>query len=264
MQLLGSIFFAVMHADINFQLGLCTGGADDDAALLQLIADNIGSVTLQRLCLLRCLRGKAKAAVIIADMLDSFFCQLHGDVAAQRFHTVSNGAQAAAAFAGEGEYTFGIVAVFAVQLIQLLQQVHAFAFAIGCTADQQPGCGAGILILGIVTVKVAVANGLGNARKIMEAIKSGEKDYTFVEVMSCPGGCINGGGQPYISDDVKNNVDVKKLRAQALYTYDTASNVRCSHDNEEVKALYKEFLGEPNSHKAHELLHTTYTAKPKY
>lgn len=118
--------------------------------------------------------------------------------------------------------------------------------------------------VGGVTVKVAVANGLGNARKIMEAIKSGEKDYTFVEVMSCPGGCINGGGQPYISDDVKNNVDVKKLRAQALYTYDTASNVRCSHDNEEVKALYKEFLGEPNSHKAHELLHTTYTAKPKY
>lgn len=118
--------------------------------------------------------------------------------------------------------------------------------------------------VGGTTVKVAVANGLGNARKIMESIKNGEKDYTFVEVMSCPGGCINGGGQPYVSDDVRNSVDVKALRAQALYNYDTDSKVRCSHDNEEVKALYKEFLGEPNSHKAHELLHTTYSAKPKY
>lgn len=118
--------------------------------------------------------------------------------------------------------------------------------------------------VGGTIVKVAVANGLGNARKIMESVKNGEKDYTFVEVMSCPGGCINGGGQPYVSDDVRNSVDVKTLRAQALYNYDTDSKVRCSHDNEEVKALYKEFLGEPNSHKAHELLHTEYFAKPKY
>ena len=118
--------------------------------------------------------------------------------------------------------------------------------------------------VGGTTVKVAVAHGLGNARKIMEAVKAGEKDYTFVEVMSCPGGCVNGGGQPYVSDDVRNSVDVKTLRAKALYNYDTANKVRCSHDNETVKALYKDFLGEPNSHKAHELLHTTYFAKPKY
>ena len=118
--------------------------------------------------------------------------------------------------------------------------------------------------VGGATVKVAVANGLANARKVIESIKSGEKEYTFVEIMACPGGCINGGGQPYVHDEVRNTVDLKTLRAQALYDYDCESKVRCSHDNAAVTLLYKEFFGEPNSHKAHELLHTTYVARPKY
>lgn len=118
--------------------------------------------------------------------------------------------------------------------------------------------------LGGKTVKVAIASGLANARKIIEGIKSGEKDYTFVEIMACPGGCINGGGQPYVHDEVRNSVDLKTLRAQALYDYDAESAVRCSHENTTVTKLYEEFFGEPNSHKAHELLHTTYVERPKY
>ncbi len=118
--------------------------------------------------------------------------------------------------------------------------------------------------LGGAKVKVAVASGLANARKVIESIKSGEKDYTFVEVMACPGGCINGGGQPYVHDEIRNSVDLKAIRAQALYDYDRESAARCSHENAAVNVLYKEFFGEPNSHKAHELLHTTYAARPKY
>ena len=118
--------------------------------------------------------------------------------------------------------------------------------------------------VGGATVKVAVASGLANARRILESIKSGEKDYTFVEIMACPGGCINGGGQPYVHDEIRNSIDLKAVRAQALYDYDKESKVRCSHDNAAVTMLYKEFFGEPNSHKAHELLHTTYQARPKY
>ena len=106
--------------------------------------------------------------------------------------------------------------------------------------------------------------GLGNARKVIEAVKSGEKHYTFVEVMACPGGCINGGGQPYVHDEVRNSIDLKAVRAKALYDYDGAKAVRCSHDNPAVELLYKEFLGEPNSHKAHELLHTSYISREKY
>ena len=118
--------------------------------------------------------------------------------------------------------------------------------------------------LGGVTVNVAIASGLANARKIIESIKSGEKNYTFVEVMACPGGCINGGGQPYVHDEIRNPDDLKTLRAQALYDYDNDSAVRCSHENATVTKLYEEFFGEPNSHKAHELLHTTYVERPKY
>lgn len=119
-------------------------------------------------------------------------------------------------------------------------------------------------IVGGKTVKVAVASGLGNARKVIEAVKSGEKDYTFVEVMACPGGCINGGGQPYVHDEVRNSIDLKAVRAKALYDYDGAKTLRCSHDNPAVELLYKEFFGEPNSHKAHELLHTSYVRREKY
>ena len=118
--------------------------------------------------------------------------------------------------------------------------------------------------VGKATVKVAVASGLDNARKVIEAVKSGEKDYTFIEIMACPGGCINGGGQPYVHDEIRNNVDLKALRAQALYNYDKERKVRCSHDTPAVEILYKEFFGEPNSHKSHELLHTTYEKRPKY
>ena len=121
-----------------------------------------------------------------------------------------------------------------------------------------------IYTLGGVTVNVAVASGLGNARKVMEDIKSGRKKYTFVEIMACPGGCINGGGQPYIHDEVRNNVDLKTLRASALYYSDMDNKYRVSDEPPAVKMLYKEFLGKPNSHKAHELLHTTYAARPKY
>ena len=118
--------------------------------------------------------------------------------------------------------------------------------------------------LGGKTVKVAIASGLANARKIIEGIKSGEKDYTFVEIMACPGGCINGGGQPYLHDEVRNNMDLKTMRAQALYDYDADKKLRCSHDSPVVETLYKEYFGEPNSHKAHEILHTTYAKRDKY
>ena len=113
-------------------------------------------------------------------------------------------------------------------------------------------------------IKVAVVHGLGNARKVLEQIKSGEKDYTFVEVMACPGGCVNGGGQPYVHDEVRNNTDLKTLRAQALYNYDADKKLRCSHNTPAVDMLYKEFLGQPNSHKSHELLHTHYHQRDKY
>lgn len=121
-----------------------------------------------------------------------------------------------------------------------------------------------VYTVGKTTVKVAVASGLGNARKMLESIKNGEKDYTFVEIMACPGGCINGGGQPYVHDEVRNNIDLKTVRAQALYDYDEERKLRRSHENPAVEALYKEFFGEPNSHKAHELLHTTYHQRDKY
>ena len=118
--------------------------------------------------------------------------------------------------------------------------------------------------VGKAKIKVAVASGLGNARKVIEDIKSGKKDYTFVEIMACPGGCINGGGQPYVHDEIRNTIDLKTVRAQALYDYDKEQKLRCSHDNPAVETIYKEFLGEPNSHKAHELLHTTYKKREIY
>ncbi len=118
--------------------------------------------------------------------------------------------------------------------------------------------------VGGTTVKVAVASGLGNARELCEAVKRGEKDYTFIEIMACPGGCINGGGQPYVHDEVRNSIDLKAVRAQALYDYDRDSRLRCSHETPAVEMVYKEYFGAPNSHKAHELLHTTYIERPKY
>ena len=113
-------------------------------------------------------------------------------------------------------------------------------------------------------VKVAIASGTKNAKVLMDKVKDGTADYTFIEIMGCPGGCINGGGQPVQSATVRNFTDLKGLRAAALYENDKNRPHRKSHENEDVKAVYAEFLGEPNSHKAHELLHTSYVARPMF
>ena len=113
-------------------------------------------------------------------------------------------------------------------------------------------------------VKVAVANGLANAQKIMEEIKSGKAEYQFVEIMACPGGCVMGGGQPIKTSKQRSEYDVRKLRADCLYDIDEKSTIRKSHENPTIKKLYKEFLEEPGSNKAHELLHTTYHKRNKY
>ncbi len=110
-------------------------------------------------------------------------------------------------------------------------------------------------------VKVAVASGLSNARIIMDKIRAGEADYTFVEIMACPGGCVNGGGQPQVPASVRNFTDIRAERAKALYNYDENMPRRKSHENESVKKLYAEYFGEPNSHRAHEVLHTTYVQR---
>ena len=114
---------------------------------------------------------------------------------------------------------------------------------------------------GGVTVKVAVASGLSNARIIMDKIRAGEADYTFVEIMACPGGCVNGGGQPQVPASVRNFTDIRAERAKALYNYDENMPRRKSHENESVKKLYAEYFGEPNSHRAHEVLHTKYVQR---
>lgn len=113
------------------------------------------------------------------------------------------------------------------------------------------------------TVRVAVASGLGNAKTIIEGIKDGSRKYDFVEIMSCPGGCVNGGGQPGLPDSVRNGVELKATRAKALYDSDTANKYRRSSDTPLMKMLYAEYFGAPNSHKAHEILHTSYKADKK-
>ena len=118
--------------------------------------------------------------------------------------------------------------------------------------------------IGEKEVKVVVAHGLGNAKMIMEEIKSGKADYQFVEIMACPGGCIMGGGQPIKSAKIQETVDVRKKRAQAMYTIDEKSKIRESHKNPVLQKIYQEFLGEPGGHLAHELLHTTYKKMEKY
>ncbi len=115
--------------------------------------------------------------------------------------------------------------------------------------------------VGDLTVKVAVVSGLANARKLMEQVRAGEADYTFIEVMACPGGCVNGGGQPIQPASLRNFTDLRALRAQALYSADADMEMRKSQDNPAVQALYTEYLGEPGSHKAHEILHTSYVAR---
>lgn len=113
-------------------------------------------------------------------------------------------------------------------------------------------------------IKVCVVSGLANANTIMEKVKNGTADYHFIEIMGCPGGCVNGGGQPIQHAVVRNFVDLRARRAVALYEADKDMPLRKSHESEAVKRLYAEFLGEPGSHKAHEVLHTSYVARPKY
>ena len=119
-------------------------------------------------------------------------------------------------------------------------------------------------------IKVAVAHGMKNAKVLLDQIKEGKSEYLFIEIMGCPGGCIAGGGQPYVKpcflpNEEANILDTYKAkRAAALYSEDESKALRVSHKNPQIIELYANFLGEPNSHKAHELLHTTYAAKEKF
>jgi iron only hydrogenase large subunit-like protein len=110
-----------------------------------------------------------------------------------------------------------------------------------------------------IELKVAVAHGLANARTVMQSVKNGTSDYHFIEIMSCPGGCLGGGGQP-----IPTNPEIREKRLQALYAEEMGLEIRKSHENPEVITLYEEFLEEPNSEKAHELLHTHYLKRTVY
>ena len=118
--------------------------------------------------------------------------------------------------------------------------------------------------MGEKEIKVAVAHGLANAQKILEEIKNGNADYQFVEIMACPGGCVMGGGQPIVSSKKRNDIDVRKARASALYKIDEQSKIRKSHENPYLKEIYEEFLETPGSYRAHKYLHTTYKKREKY
>ena len=113
-------------------------------------------------------------------------------------------------------------------------------------------------------IKVVAASGLANAKKIMEEIKNGEADYKFVEIMACPGGCVMGGGQPIKTSKIRANVDVRKLRAESLYSIDERSVIRKSHENPILKKIYEEYLHNPGSEEAEKILHTTYHKREKY
>ena len=115
-----------------------------------------------------------------------------------------------------------------------------------------------------IDVKVAVASGLTNAAKVLDRVKNGEADYHFIEIMCCPGGCVNGGGQPIQPGSVRNFTDLKAERAKALYEEDKNLPLRKSHESPIIKKLYDEFLEKPGSHKAHEILHTSYVKRDKY
>ena len=113
-------------------------------------------------------------------------------------------------------------------------------------------------------IKVVAASGLKNAQEIMEEIKQGKADYQFVEIMACPGGCVMGGGQPIKTSKERLDYDVRKLRADCLYSIDEKSTIRKSHENPVVKKIYEEFLEVPGSYRAHKLLHTIYQKRAKY
>ena len=113
-------------------------------------------------------------------------------------------------------------------------------------------------VAGAGDVKVAVASGLANARELLDKVKSGEADYQFIEIMGCPGGCVNGGGQPQVAYSIRNFVDIRAERAKVLYDLDAKNPLRKSHENPDILELYANYLEEPGSEKAHHLLHTTY------
>lgn len=117
--------------------------------------------------------------------------------------------------------------------------------------------------LGGRQVRVAVTSGIANARILLEKIKSGEKTYEFIEIMGCPGGCVNGGGQPVQPAAVRNVTDFRALRGKALYSEDAAMELRKSHENPIVKEIYDSYLGKPGSHRAHKVLHTMYRDRKK-
>ena len=110
-----------------------------------------------------------------------------------------------------------------------------------------------------VDLNVAVAHGLANARQLMDKVKSGEANYHFIEIMGCPGGCLGGGGQP-----IPTSPEIRKKRAEAIYSEDESKVIRKSHENPEITEVYKQFLGEPLSHKSHDLLHTHYKPRKRY
>jgi len=114
------------------------------------------------------------------------------------------------------------------------------------------------------TIRAAVAHGLGNARELLNKVKSGEVEVDFIEIMACPGGCVNGGGQPIVCAKDRMDKDIRVERAKALYSEDKSLEYRKSHDNPYIKKIYEEYLGEPGSHKAHGLLHTHYIARDKH
>ncbi len=118
--------------------------------------------------------------------------------------------------------------------------------------------------VGDLEIKVAVCSGLANAKELLKKVQSGEADYTFIEIMGCPGGCVNGGGQPYQPASVRNYEDLRALRAKALYDTDAAMTLRKSHENPVVKELYDSYFGQPGSHKAHDVLHTTYVKRNRF
>ena len=115
-----------------------------------------------------------------------------------------------------------------------------------------------------MTIRAAVAHGTGNARKLLDKMKRGEAQYHFVEVMACPGGCVNGGGQPIQPSQVRSWIDLREERAKAIYEEDESLTLRKSQDNPKVKKLYEEYFQHPGSHKAHELLHTHYMQRENY
>ena len=110
-------------------------------------------------------------------------------------------------------------------------------------------------------VRVAVASSTGKARELLDKVVAGEEEYEFIEIMGCPGGCVNGGGQPHVPARIRNFVDIRAERAKALYELDDNAPLRKSHENESIKKVYEEFFEKPGSHKAHEILHTSYVRR---